>query len=72
LLSEERCVNRFPPPSDEQVTSIWLRMRIVCEIAAVARKGGDVEALGTALEYHKHLTEIYEAMLERQRGATVH
>jgi hypothetical protein len=63
---------RFPPPSDEQVMSIYLRIRIVCEIAAVARKSGDQETLSAALEHHKYLTDVYDAMLERQNGATVH
>jgi hypothetical protein len=63
---------RFPPPSDEPVTSIWLRLRIVGEIAVVARKSGDADSLRAALEYHEHLTEMYEALLERQNGATVH
>jgi hypothetical protein len=63
---------RFPPPTDRDLKTILLCSQAVCETAKIASDTGDYEGLRVARAQHKYLTQVFEAMLERQRGATVH
>jgi hypothetical protein len=63
---------RFPPPSDSGLKAVLLCMQAVCETAKIAKENGDDAGLRVARAQHKYLDQVFDAMLERQRGATVH
>ena len=64
--------NRFPPPTDTLLNAVCLLMQAVCETAKIAKENGDDAGLRVARAQHKYLDQVFDAMLERQRGATVH
>jgi hypothetical protein len=63
---------RFPPPSDSDLKAVLLCMQAVCETAKIAKESLDDAGLRVAWAQRKYLDQAFDAMLERQRGATVH
>ncbi|MGD0866790.1 MAG: hypothetical protein ABSA49_14675 [Rhizomicrobium sp.] len=63
---------RFPPPTNEQLMTIYARAEIACELALMAADNHDYPRFCAAKSCHDRLVRIFEAMRERQRGATVH
>ncbi len=63
---------RFPPPSDSVLNAVCLLIQAVCEAAKVADDSDDPAGLRVAKTQYEYLDQVYEAMLERRRGATVH
>jgi hypothetical protein len=63
---------RFPPPSDTLLNAVSLLMQAVCETAKLAEETGDHAGLRVTRTQYRYLDQVYDAMLERQRGATVH
>jgi len=64
--------NRFPPPTDTLLNAVCLLMQAVCEAAKLAEENNDHAGLRVARTQYRYLDQVCEAMLERQRGATVH
>jgi len=63
---------RFPPPTDGVVTAVSLLLQAVCEAAKIAEGDGDHVGVRISWTQYRYLDQVYDAMLERQRGATVH
>jgi hypothetical protein len=63
---------RFPPPTDGVVTAVSLLMQVICESAKLAADTGDDVGVRLSRSHYRYLDQVYDAMLDRQRGATVH
>ncbi|MGD0144299.1 MAG: hypothetical protein ABSC92_14180 [Rhizomicrobium sp.] len=64
--------HHFEPPSDEQLMAVYLRSVVAYELASMAADNNDYAVFCTAKAWHDRLIDVFEAMRERQRGATVH